>query len=220
MTSQLDLNGLIPNQETYCITGITQETVGQVTTLNFQQENCPQSSVSFTVNSGDEGSVECCNTNATATVNVNNKTLDLTIQQSVGADVTAQVPLNELAQAIFGVEERNDECDEYNVITLCGQDFLEVPIRKPITDCKCLIVPAGFSGQVTVRIEDTGTTQTVDWGENNQTSQGPSGSDSVYTYAESDEARIITVCNDNPCNGMVSRLIYTPDTLSCGCCDC
>lgn len=223
-TDSIDLSLILPGVNAYCLTGILQEQAGQVVTLRFLQENCSPQEVSFTVGNSEEASVECCNTAAIGDVDVENKTATVTIAQSVGADVTATLDLAPLLNSLVESEvlTAEDGCSEYRSVKFCGVEIGPFPIFEPKKNCKCLSVPAGFSGQVSVGLLQPGTTQTIDWGDGSSLESGPSGTQITHNFTASEFNRAITICNQDACDETIYNITQSglPADSSCGCCDC
>jgi hypothetical protein len=114
-----------------------------------------------------------------------------------------------------------EDCDEFARLMVGGEAQCDLAAHTPCTDCKCLTVPPGFAGTVELRINETGTTQSIDWGDGSAQS-GPSGTYLNHTFISSDLYRTITICNENPCDGVIYSIsqIGLDDAICSECADC
>jgi len=210
---------------TYCITGTQVLQQGSIVTVGIEQENCPDViEFSFTAGQTDGGSVECCNTNANLEVDVEGKSVTVTIEQSAGAAVSATMDLTELFESLAVVEELTDVdgCSRYRSVKFCGQELGPFPIFEPKTCCRCLIVPENFEGEVRIRLVESGTDFSVDWGDGSSPSTGASGNFVVHQYEPNETKRKIQICNLNACDEFIYQIEQEglPEDAVCSDCEC
>lgn len=131
VSDSVDLSSITsPSQ---CLTSGTHSVDGSILTTTINQANCTPISFSTSLPTGGNGSVECCNDQATAVVDVDAKTMTFTIGQTIGSDVSATFDLNPLLGSLLEVTQGVDVdgCTEYQSLQWCGNEITKLPTWEP-----------------------------------------------------------------------------------------